>query len=250
MKTEPVPLTEGLAQRVVEMRRDFHRFPELGLTEFRTASAIAARLEALGFDVRAGREVMDERSRVGVPNDEIMRAAFVRAKDEGADPRWLTRFENGFTAVVGTLRGAHSGPVVALRCDIDALPIVEADDASHHPAREGFVSAHRGVMHACGHDVHTAIGLAVAETLAAQRARIHGTIKCIFQPAEEGGRGAVPMRDAGVVDDVASHPPIDFERCLAIEEMSYGWRHVQTPLALLLVLAGVPLIESVRRLKT
>jgi len=216
MKTlEPIPLTDGLAQRVVEMRRDFHHFPELGLTEFRTASAIASRLDALGIEVSAGRDVMDTRSRVGVPAEEVMRAALARAKDEGADPRWLARFEDGFTGIVGTLRGAHPGPVVALRCDIDALPILEAADESHHPAREGFVSAHRGIMHACGHDVHTAIGLAVAEMLAAQRARIRGTVKFIFQPAEEGGRGAVPMRDAGVVDDVqyfiAIHVGMDSE---------------------------------------
>jgi aminobenzoyl-glutamate utilization protein A len=199
---DPVPLTDDLARRVVETRRDLHRFPELGLTEFRTASLIASRLESLGLEVRAGREVMDERSRVGVPPTELMQAAFARARDEGANPAWLRRFEGGFTGVVGTLRGAHPGPVVALRCDIDALPIVESDEREHVPAREGFVSAHHGVMHACGHDVHAAIGLAVGELLAARRDQVYGTIKLIFQPAEEGGRGAVPMRDAGIVDDV------------------------------------------------
>lgn len=203
MKTfEPVRLTDEIAARAIETRRDFHKFPELGLTEFRTASTIAARLDALGLDVRTGRDVMDARSRVGVPGDDVVRAAYARAKDEGADPKWLACFEGGFTGIVGTLRGAHSGPVVALRCDIDALPILEADDNAHFPAREGFVSAHRGIMHACGHDVHAAIGLAVAEMLTSQRERIHGTVKFIFQPAEEGGRGAIPMRDAGVVDDV------------------------------------------------
>jgi aminobenzoyl-glutamate utilization protein A len=203
MKTfEPVALTDEIVQRAIQTRRDFHKFPELGLTEFRTASMIAARLDALGIEVQTGRDVMDARSRVGVPGDDIVRAAFGRAKEEGADPKWLPRFEGGFTGIVGTLRGAKPGPVVALRCDIDALPILEADDDTHLPAREGFVSSHRGIMHACGHDSHAAIGLAVAEMLAKQRDRIAGTIKFVFQPAEEGGRGAVPMRDAGVVDDV------------------------------------------------
>jgi len=197
-----VPLTDDLARRVVEMRRDFHRFPELGLTEFRTAAAIARHLERLDIEVRGGREVMDERSRIGVPPADVIDHAFARAKDEGADPRWLDRFSGGYTAVVGTLRGEHPGPTVALRCDIDALPILESDEHAHLPAREGFASAHRGIMHACGHDVHAAIGLGVAEILSAQRSRINGTVKFIFQPAEEGGRGAVPMRDAGVVDDV------------------------------------------------
>jgi aminobenzoyl-glutamate utilization protein A len=203
MKTHAVvPLTDDLAKRVVEMRRDFHRFPELGLTEFRTASTIAERLDTLGFQVRTGRDVMSDRSRIGVPSGDVIDAAMVRAKDEGADGAWLARFEGGFTGVVGTLRGEHPGPVVALRCDIDALPILEADDSGHLPARDGFVSSHRGIMHACGHDVHAAIGLGVAEILAGQRSRINGTVKLIFQPAEEGGRGAVPMRDAGIVDDV------------------------------------------------
>jgi aminobenzoyl-glutamate utilization protein A len=216
MKTlDPVPLPGDLAKRVIETRRDFHRFPELGLTEFRTASLIATRLESLGYELRAGRDVMDERSRVGVPPRDIMQAAFARAKDEGGNATWLQRFEGGFTGVVGTLRGAHPGPVVALRCDIDALPIKESDEREHFPTREGFVSAHAGVMHACGHDVHAAIGLAVAELLAARRNELHGTVKFLFQPAEEGGRGAIPMRDAGVVDDVdyfiAIHVGMDSE---------------------------------------
>jgi aminobenzoyl-glutamate utilization protein A len=203
MKTfDPVRLTDEIAKRAIATRRDFHKFPELGLTEFRTASAIAARLDGLGIEVQTGRDVMDARSRVGVPGDDVVHAAFARAKDEGADPKWLARFEGGFTGIVGTLRGAQPGPVVALRCDIDALPILEADDNTHLPVREAFVSSHKGIMHACGHDVHAAIGLAVAEMLASQRDRIHGTVKFIFQPAEEGGRGAIPMRDAGVVDDV------------------------------------------------
>ena len=216
MKTlDPLPLPADIAKRVIETRRDFHRFPELGLTEFRTASLIASRLEGLGYELRAGRDAMDERSRVGVPPRELLDSAFARAKEEGANTTWLQRFEGGFTGVVGTLKGAHPGPVVALRCDIDALPILESDEREHFPSREGFVSAHRGIMHACGHDVHAAIGLAVAELLAARRSEIRGTVRFLFQPAEEGGRGAIPMRDAGVVDDVdyliAIHVGMDSE---------------------------------------
>ncbi|MGH7662322.1 MAG: amidohydrolase [Vulcanimicrobiaceae bacterium] len=201
--TQLISLPSDLPARVIETRRDFHRFPELGLTEFRTASAIASRLQALGLDVRAGRDVMEPNSRVGVPSDDVLNAAFARAKQEGASQEWLAKFEGGFTGIVGTLRGTKPGPVIALRCDIDALPIVESDEPDHVPAREGFVSSHRGIMHACGHDVHAAIGLGVAEALSQQREAIAGTIKFLFQPAEEGGRGAIPMRDAGIVDDVA-----------------------------------------------
>ncbi|GAC1311654.1 MAG: M20 family metallo-hydrolase [Vulcanimicrobiaceae bacterium] len=200
--TEAIAVADDLARRAIAMRRDLHRFPELGLTEFRTASTIAARLEDLGIEVRAGRDVMDERSVVGRPSEAEMKTAYDRARDGGPPTHWLEKFAGGLTGVVGTLRGAHPGPVVALRCDTDALPILECAESDHYPAEHGFESAYRGVMHACGHDAHVAIGLAVAEVLSAMRERIYGTVKFIFQPAEEGGRGAVPMKDAGVVDDV------------------------------------------------
>jgi aminobenzoyl-glutamate utilization protein A len=191
-----------IAARLVETRRDLHRHPELGLTEFRTASLVAERLDKLGLDLKLGREAMDSGSRVGVPSEAVLDEAYARAAAEGAPAAYLPAFAGGHTAVVGTLRGAHPGPVVALRVDMDALPILEDDTQAHRPAREGYISAHRGVMHACAHDGHTAIGLAVAEVLAACRAELHGTVKFIFQPGEEGGRGALPMVQAGVVDDV------------------------------------------------
>src|SRR3954468_2578189 len=100
------------------------------------------------------------------------------------------------TGVVGTLRGgAGDGPTLLLRADMDALPIVE--ETSH-----GFASTVDGKMHACGHDAHTAIGLAVAERLAASRERWGGTVKYVFQPAEEGGQGALRMIEQGVLDGV------------------------------------------------
>lgn len=224
--TQLISLPPDLPARVIETRRDFHRFPELGLTEFRTASAIASRLQALGLEIRAGRDVMEPRSRVGVPSDDVMDAAFARARQEGAAPEWLTKFEGGFTGIVGTLRGARPGPVIALRCDIDALPIIESDESDHVPAHEGFVSSHRGIMHACGHDVHAAIGLGVAEALVKHREDVSGTIKFLFQPAEEGGRGAIPMRDKGVVDDVdyfiAIHAGMDSESGV-LYPITTGW---------------------------
>lgn len=100
------------------------------------------------------------------------------------------------TGVVGTLRGgAGSGPTLLLRADMDALPIQE--ETSH-----GFASTVAGQMHACGHDAHTAIGLAVAERLAASRERWGGTVKYVFQPAEEGGQGALRMIEQGVLEGV------------------------------------------------
>ncbi|HEX2092051.1 MAG TPA: amidohydrolase [Longimicrobiaceae bacterium] len=99
------------------------------------------------------------------------------------------------TGVVGTLRGAGEGPTLLLRADMDALPILE--ECGHD-----FVSRNRGVMHACGHDAHVAVGLAVAERLAASRDRWPGTVKYVFQPAEEGGGGALRMVEEGVLEGV------------------------------------------------
>jgi amidohydrolase len=100
------------------------------------------------------------------------------------------------TGVVGTLRGgAGGGPTLLLRADMDALPITE--ECTHD-----FVSGNRGVMHACGHDAHVAIGLAVAERLAATRGEWGGTVKYVFQPAEEGGQGALRMVEQGVLEGV------------------------------------------------
>jgi aminobenzoyl-glutamate utilization protein A len=198
----PADILAAASRRAVALRRDLHRHPELGLTEFRTASLVAERLTALGLSVKLGREVMDSASRVGLPAEDELDRCYQRAEAEGAPARFLPALAGGHTAVVGTLKGALPGPVVALRVDMDALPILEDSTQAHLPAREGFVSLHPGVMHACGHDVHTALGLAAAEVLSGVRDRVKGTVKFLFQPAEEGGRGAAPMVKAGVVDDV------------------------------------------------
>jgi aminobenzoyl-glutamate utilization protein A len=191
-----------IAARAVRTRRDLHRFPELGMIEFRTASIVAERLSALGLDVKLGREVMDSASRMGMPSEAALDRAYQDAAANGAPGKFLPAFAGGHTGVVATLKGKAPGPTIALRVDMDALPILENDTQAHLPAREGFVSSRPGVMHACGHDGHTAIGLAVAEALTGMRDQLSGTIKFIFQPGEEGGRGALPMVKAGVVDDV------------------------------------------------
>lgn len=191
-----------VAARAVATRRDLHRFPELGMIEFRTASIVAERLAALGLDVKLGREVMDSASRMGMPPEAVLDRAYKDAEAAGAPAKFLPAFAGGHTGVVATLKGAAPGPTIALRVDMDALPITENDTQAHLPAREGFVSSRPGVMHACAHDGHTAIGLAVAEVLAGAKDKLRGTVKFIFQPGEEGGRGALPMVNAGVVDDV------------------------------------------------
>ncbi|HEY3367940.1 MAG TPA: amidohydrolase [Symbiobacteriaceae bacterium] len=208
MEQEILTLARGAAERAVQFRREIHRHPELAYTEFRTAALVARRLHDLGFELKLGPAAMKAEARLGLPAESELEAAYRRAEAEGADPEFLPAFRGGFPAVVAELRGEHPGPVVALRVDMDALPIIEAESPEHLPARAGFASAHPGIMHACGHDGHTAIGLAVAEVLAGLKARpagasgVAGTYRLIFQPGEEGGKGAVPMVEAGAVDGV------------------------------------------------
>lgn len=114
----------------------------------------------------------------------------------------------GYTGVIAILR-CGEGPTVAMRFDIDALPMTECPQDAHRPTREGFASVNPGMMHACGHDGHAAIGLGVARILMAHRDVLHGTVKLIFQPAEEGVRGAHAIVENGWLDDadalLASH---------------------------------------------
>lgn len=158
----------SVEQKVIEWRRDFHQNPELGNREFKTAKKIAKHLKSLGIDVQTG-----------------------VAK----------------TGVVGILKGNKPGKVVALRADIDALPVTERNDlAFKSEVTTTFLGAETGVMHACGHDTHTAILMGVAEVLSKNKDKIKGTVKFIFQPAEEGPPpgeegGAKLMVKEGVLDN-------------------------------------------------
>ncbi|WP_180956551.1 amidohydrolase [Bacillus canaveralius] len=194
---------------MVGWRRDFHQYAESGWLEFRTASLVAARLEEWGYKVLAGKEVIDEDSRMGVPPHRYLNEHEKRALAQGADPNWLPVFSGGFTGVVGVLDSERPGPTIALRFDMDALDIQESHSEDHVPVKEGFVSVNPVMMHACGHDAHTAIGLGLARILSFNKQDLIGKVKLIFQPAEEGVRGAKSMVEAGVLDDVdiffASH---------------------------------------------
>jgi aminobenzoyl-glutamate utilization protein A len=138
---------------------------------------------------------------MGLPSPELLEEHWERARRQGGDPGFLDAVRGGFTGVVATLSNGD-GPVVGLRFDLDAVDIIESEALTHRPAREGFASINKGVMHACGHDGHAAIGLGVAAVLAHVLQGRRGTVKLIFQPAEEGVRGAKAMVGAGVVDDV------------------------------------------------
>ena len=138
---------DAVMPKVVEWRRDFHQHPELSNQEFRTARIVADHLRSLGMEVET---------------------------------------EVAHTGVVGTLRGGD-GPIVALRADMDGLPVTELVDLPFASKARGVYQGREvGVMHACGHDNHVAILMGVAEVLAGMGDDLPGTVKFIFQPAEEG----------------------------------------------------------------
>lgn len=198
---ELIDSVNKLEDKVVAYRRDFHKYAESGWTEFRTTSIIAETLQKLGFEVRLGRDIIDPDSAMGRPHSDIIKKHMERAVQQGGNREIIDKTE-GYTGVVGILDTGVKGPTTAFRFDIDANDAFEAEDDTHRPFREGFSSVNPGAMHACGHDGHTAVGLALAELIVNHRDTLKGKIKLIFQPAEEGVRGAKAMVKRGVLDDV------------------------------------------------
>ncbi|MEZ4423593.1 MAG: amidohydrolase [Gemmatimonadota bacterium] len=161
---------EAVEGQVVEWRRDIHQHPELGNREFRTAALVAEHLRGLGMEVRT---------------------------------------EVAHTGVVGVLRGGRPGPVVALRADMDALPVTEMVDLPFaSKVRTEYNGQDVGVMHACGHDNHVAILMGVASVLAGMRADLPGTVKFIFQPAEEGAPAGERGGAALMLEEQAFSDPV------------------------------------------
>jgi len=193
---------ETLSPQLTAWRRDFHHYAESGWVEFRTAAKVAEILDRLGYELALGRDVVDADSRMGLPDEATLAREFARARAQGAPEKWLSAFEGGFTGIVATLQTGRPGPTLAYRVDMDALDLDEALHEEHRPYREGFASCNAGMMHACGHDGHTTIGLGLAHLLKENEAQLNGTIKLIFQPAEEGTRGARAMVAAGALDGV------------------------------------------------
>jgi amidohydrolase len=172
MKSAVIKKADSLQSQIVAWRRDFHEHPELGNHEFRTSAIIAKHLKSLGLEVQTGIAT---------------------------------------TGVVGILRGGKPGPVVALRADMDALPVVERTPVPFASKVKTMYNGQEvGVMHACGHDSHMSILMAVAEVLSSMKSELHGTVKFIFQPAEEG----VPPGEKGgaeemVKEGVMENPKVD-----------------------------------------
>ena len=185
----------------IQCRRHIHQYAESGWLEMKTACLVAQQLQALGYEVKLGQEIMNKDDRMGLPGQDIFDQHYLRAQQEGAPLSYLQQVKDGMTAVAGILKNG-SGPVVAMRFDMDALGLDEDTSAHHFPASHHFISCHQGVMHACGHDGHTAIGLTTAKILMELKDHWNGTLKLIFQPAEEGVRGARSICTSHFLDDV------------------------------------------------
>ena len=193
---------QSLSVELTALRREFHRYAEPAWMEMRTTSRIAQELKQMGYEeVLLGDEVCLNTARMGVPDRSLLNEHYRWAEQNGADTEFLPYTAGGFTGVVAYLR-CGEGPTVALRFDIDALGVCECVEEGHRPHDEGFSSVVSGVMHACAHDGHIAIGLGTAKLLMQHRSKLHGTVKLIFQPAEEGVRGSRAIVERGHLDDV------------------------------------------------
>lgn len=163
---------KDIEQKVIDWRRDIHQNPELGNREFRTATLVAKHLRSLGMEVKT---------------------------------------EVGVTGVIGVLKGGQPGPVVALRADMDALPVLERTPISFASKATTFYEGKEtAVMHACGHDSHVAILMGVAEILSGMQKELKGTVKFIFQPAEEGApKGEEGGAELMVKEGALNNPKVD-----------------------------------------
>ena len=179
-------------------RRDLHRRPEPAWCEFYTTARILAELQELPTDdIVFGRDLFATGERSAVPPSDVLDDWLTRARE--TDVEIPDELAGGFTGAMATLE-CGEGPTVALRVDIDGLPREEATAGTHRPAAQGYRSVHDGFMHACGHDAHAAIGLGVLRTVA--DSEFEGTLKVIFQPAEERIGGGKPVAESGHLDDV------------------------------------------------
>jgi len=185
-------------QKIIGLRREFHKCAETGWLEFETTIKIIKYLISFGYDVKYGKEIHGKR--MGLPDDETIRS-HRKTISEDADFD-VSEILDGYTGAVGILDTHRDGPVIALRFDIDANGIEESKDKKHRPAIEGFASKNTDAMHACGHDGHIALGIAVAEQLAKEKHHLSGKYMLIFQPAEEGVRGAKSIVESGILKDV------------------------------------------------
>jgi len=192
-------MDKRIFDEMIATRRAIHKRPELGWTEFETTYLIVSRLKEIGYTkILVGKSIINPECVLGRDEAEVDEA-IERAVNHGVPANFIESIDR-YTGAVAVLETGRPGKTTALRFDIDALPIQETDDPAHEANRDGFCSERKGVMHACGHDGHTALGLAVARWLFENKDRMNGTIMLLFQPAEEGVRGAAAIVGSGIFD--------------------------------------------------
>ena len=190
----------ALVEQMLNDRRHIHRRPELGWTEFETTSFVANRLKSLGINYQLGIDFLDIPSVQGRDEKSVAKA-IGRALEHGVSQEFIEK-TGGYTGVVGILDTNRPGPTIAIRADLDAVPVQETSAEEHEAVKGNYVSEIPGVMHACGHDAHTSILLAAAEWVVRNKEHLLGKYKFIFQPAEEGVRGGLAVANGGIFDDV------------------------------------------------
>lgn len=185
--------------QLINIRRQLHQNPEEGWSEFTTTAFLVTTLRSYGYDVLTGRKVVAPEACLG-REESVVKAGLERARRNGVSEELLSEMEE-LTGCVAVLDTGRPGPTLAIRFDIDCVPVTECTDDTHVPAKEGFISKNPGFMHACGHDAHMSMGLAVAHWVMDNKDKLSGKIKILFQPAEEGVRGAAGMAASGILDD-------------------------------------------------
>ncbi|MES1044449.1 amidohydrolase [Heyndrickxia oleronia] len=193
---------KNLTSQLVSWRRKFHQYPEIGWMEYVTTYYIAKELESMDYKLAIGTDALMTKQRMGIPEQKLLKESEERARRKGVPPNYMTKLAGGHTGLVAQWDTGRPGKHIALRFDIDALPIEEVYDYTHLPFKEGFQSQNQGWMHACGHDGHIAIGLGLAHMIKHFQDSLSGRFTLLFQPAEEGGRGALPMVKNGWLNDV------------------------------------------------
>ncbi|MDQ0253119.1 aminobenzoyl-glutamate utilization protein A [Evansella vedderi] len=194
----------NLDEWLVKTRRKLHQYPEVGWTEYFTTYLIVESLKEIDedFTLYIGKDALVSEERMGVPSNEVLTKAEERARSLGVPEKLMEKMEGGHTGVVAQLDTGKPGPHVAFRFDIDALPILESEADSHGPTAKAFRSCNEGEMHACAHDGHATIGLGLARFISEVKDQLSGKITLLFQPAEEGSRGALSMVEKGWLDEI------------------------------------------------
>ena len=190
-------LTEN---ELIKFRRELHSYPETGWCEFVTTHKIVEKLRSFGLDPIYGRQVINPEFVAG-RNPAKVEEAKKAALEKGVPPEFIESMQD-YTGVAAIFETGRPGPVLAIRFDMDCVDVDEAHEAGHRPFDEGWASTNPGHMHSCGHDGHATMGIAVCNWIQENLDQFCGTIKVVFQPAEEGVRGARPMTETGIFDDV------------------------------------------------